>query len=132
MQYGVVYHFVPHNKINGTLFYCFEYCQMLRQCVDAQLYIVGITPNDLALVHAILSAKYCVPITNIVPVRRSIDLYQLKLDKTLILDINTFTKTKEFLTNEIVCFSNIRHPMFRYKNDRIVTYFGSYAYQDYD
>jgi len=131
MKHGVVYKFKPHNKINGTLFYCFEYFKYLRKSIDTKLYIVDIAPADLQLVVDILADKYNTPIDNIVPVKL-VDLYKLQLDRTLILDVNTFYDCKEFLTNEIHCFSNDSHEMFRYKNSRTVTYYGSYDYQNYD
>jgi hypothetical protein len=131
MNYGVVYKFKPHNKINGTLFYCFEYFKFLRKYIDVKFYIVDITQQDLKLILEILSDKYNTTTDNIIPIKL-IDLYGVKLDRTLVLDVNTFYDCKEFLTNEIQCFSNDTHDMFRYKNDRTVTYYGSYDYQNYD
>lgn len=132
MKYGVIYKFKTHKKLNGTLFYCYEYCQFLRNWVDAKLYLVGISPDDLRLVETLFAQKYNHPINNIVPVERVTDVYKLKLDKTVILDVDTFYGFKEFLTNDIFCYSNDTHPMFRYANDRRVTYFGSYDYQPRD
>ena len=131
MQHGVVYKFRTGKKINGTLFYCFEYFRFLKQFVDAKFYIVGISPDDLSLVLRLFSEKYNADITDIVPVTTT-QLYLLKLDRTLILDVNTFYDCKEFLTNQIYCYSNDSHSMFRYKNHRTVTYYGSYDYQNYD
>jgi hypothetical protein len=131
MKSGVVYKFKPHNKINGTLFYCFEYFKFLQKYVDLKFYIVGITASDLKLVHDILQQKYKVSTDDIVPIKL-IQLYNLQLDRTLVLDINTFYDCKEFLTNQIHCFSNEPHALFRYSNDRTVTYYGSYPYQNYD
>lgn len=131
MKCGIVYKFKPHNKLNGTLFYCFEYFKFLRKYQDVKFYIVDISDNDLNLVRDILVKKYNIDFDNVVPIKL-IQLYSLKLDRTLILDVDTFYKVKEFLTNEVHCFSNDTHPMFRYKNDRSVTYYGSYDYQRYD
>jgi glutaredoxin-related protein len=131
MKCGVVYKFKPHNKLNGTLFYCFEYFKFLRKYQDVKFYIVDISDSDLNLVRDILVKKYNATFDNVVPVKL-IQLYSLKLDRTLILDVDTFYNVKEFLTNEVHCFSNDTHPMFRYKNDRTVTYYGSYDYQRYD
>lgn len=124
---GVVYKFQPHNKLNGTLFYCFEYAAFL----NAPLYVVGISDKDLLLVRKIFSEKYTTPPDFVVPVSVT-NLYSLGLEKTLILDVKTFYGCKEFLTNEVHVFSNEPHEMFRYKNDRSVTYYGSYPYQQYD
>lgn len=131
MNYGIVYKFKQHNKLNGTLFYCFEYFKFLRKFVDAKFYIVDIEPRDLQLVLDIFSHKYNTSIDNIIPIKL-LDLYSLKLDKTLVLDVDTFYNVKEFLTNDIHVFSNDTHEMFRYKNDRRVTYYGVYEYQRFD
>jgi len=131
MNYGVVYKFKQHNKINGTLFYCFEYFRFLRKFVDAKFYIVGIDTKDLETVLTIFKEKYNTAFDNIVPIKL-IDVYKLKLDQTIILDIMSFYDCKEFLTGNIHCYSNESHSMFRYKNNRTVTYYGSYDYQNYD
>ena len=131
MNYGVVYKFKPHNKINGTLFYCFEYFKFLRKYIDVKFYVVGINEKDLKLVTDILTTKYNTLVDNIIPITLT-ELYKIQLDRTLILDVNTFYDCKEFLSNEIHCFSNDTHEMFRYKNDRTVTYYGLYPYQRYD
>jgi hypothetical protein len=131
MKYGVVYKFKSDNKINGTLFYCFEYFKFLKKFVDVKFYIVDITKNDLELTLKIFEEKYNTSFEDIIPVKIT-ELYKVKLDRTIILDILTFYDCKEFLTNEIHCFSNDTHELFRYKNDRTVTYYGSYDYQSYD
>lgn len=131
MKCGVVYKFKQYNKINGSLFYCFEYAKFLQKYIDAKFYIVGISESDLHLVSKILAEKYNTPIDNIVSISL-IDLYKLKLDRTLILDVKSFYDCKEFLTGEVHCFSNEPHEMFRYKTERTVTYYGSYQYQNYD
>jgi hypothetical protein len=131
MKYGVVYRHKPHNKINGSLFYCFEYFKFLRNFVDVKFYIVDISKNDYDLVLKMFSEKYNTDFQNIITIK-SIDLLRIKLDKTLILDIKTFYDCKEFLTNDIHCFSNEEHSFFRYKNNKKVTYYGSYDYQNYD
>jgi hypothetical protein len=131
MKYGVVYKFKLHHKINGTLFYCFEYFKFLRKYKDFKFYIVGITDKDLKLVLKIFSDKYNTSFDNIIPISL-VDLYKENLDKTLVLDIKSFNECKEFLTNEVHCFSNETHDFFRYKNNRSVTYYGSYHYQRFD
>jgi hypothetical protein len=131
MKIGVVYKFKPYNKINGTLFYCFEYFKFLQKYVDLQFYIVGISASDLELVINILKDKYNTSVTGIVPIKL-VELYRLNIDKTLVLDVKSFYECKEFMTNEIHCFSNEPHDMFRYSNNRSVVYYGTYTYQNYD
>ena len=134
MKVGVVYKFKTHNKINGSLFYCYEYCQFLRNFVDCTMYVVSASANDVLLTKHLFDTKYGVSTNNIQCLDRYADLYSLKLDKTVVLDIDTFNHTRGFLTNEVLCFSNVGHPMYRYKesSSRNVTYYGSYPYQNYD
>lgn len=131
MKCGVVYKFKKAKKINGTLFYCFEYYTFLRQFIDIKFYIVGISDSDIALIKRLFSEKYTVSTDGIIAVSPS-ELYFEKLDRTLIFDVMTFYDIKEFLTGDIHCYSNDSHPMFRYKNERKVTYYGSYDWQPRD
>jgi hypothetical protein len=124
---GVVYKWQIHNKINGSLFYAFEYAVYLK----TELYIVGITKEDLNLVNNIFRAKYSISPVNIKSINVT-NLYSLDLQKTLLVDIKSFYNVKEFLTGDVHVFSDVSHPMFRYKNERSVTYYGSYDYQNYD
>lgn len=133
MSIGVVYKFKPHNKLNGTLFYCYEYYRFLREFdSDVKFYIVGIDEENLKLVEKVFDEKYRCCSNGIHPIRSVIELYKLQLDKTLILDIDTFYNCKEFLTGDIHCFSNDSHEMYRYKDNRTVTYYGIYPYQNFD
>ncbi len=120
----IVYKWQKHNKLNGTLFYCNEYAYFLK----TTLYIVGINDEDLLLVKRIFNEKYK-ELPPIIPVS-IVELYQLKLSKTILLDIKSFYGLKEFLgSGEIHVFSNESHEMDRSKS---VTYYGSYPYQNYD
>ena len=130
MRVGVVYKFKKHNKINGSLFYCFEYYQYLKKHIDVKFYVVDISDSDLNLVKCLLEEKYTVPAV-ITPITVT-GIYAEQLDRTVTLDIRTFQDCKEFFSGEVHCFSNEAHDMFRYKNSRQVTYYGSYPYQNYD
>lgn len=134
MKYGVVYKLKDHKKINGTLFYCFEYFSFLRNFVDVSFYITNIKRREeFQRIITLFKEKYInTHETNIVPIK-TIDLYTLNLDHTIVLDIHTFNDCREFLTNSIHCFSNETHNNFQYKNNRRVIYYGSYpSYQKFD
>lgn len=132
MKVGVVYKFKSHNKVNGSLFYCYEYCQFLRNYFDCVMYVVCASPGDVHLTTNLFDAKYKVPTNSIQYLNRITDLHGLNLDKTLVFDIDTFTTVRGLLTNEVLCYSNDTHDMYRYRDNRHVTYFGSYNYQRYD
>jgi hypothetical protein len=131
MKIGVVYKFKPKNRLNGTLFYCFEYFKFLKKFCNCKFYITDLDEKNLELIKKIFNSKYETDLADIIPIK-TIDLYKLNLDRTIILDIHTFYNVKEFLTNEIHCFSNDYHELFRYKNNRKVIYYGSYPYKRYD
>jgi hypothetical protein len=133
MKLGVVYKFKQHKKINGTLFYCFEYFQQIRQLHDnVKFYIVGATEQDLELVRKLFQEKYTASTDGIEIVSNTTYLYNLKLDRTLILDAHTFEKVREFLHGDVHVYSNREQELWRYKNGRQVTYYGSYDYQPHD
>jgi hypothetical protein len=134
MTIGVIYKFQKNNKINGTLFYCFEYFAYLNKYKNTNFYIIGINQNDLNSIITIFKDKYknINAILNRIKSIKITALYALNLKKSLILDIKTFYSTKEFLTNEIYCFSDEAHGKFRFNNNRVVKYYGSYQYQDFD
>lgn len=124
----IVYKWQPYNKLNGSLFYCFEYASFL----NTNLYIVGIPDKDLSVVKQVFTEKYTNSLDLIKPCTIT-GLHKLKLKKTITLDIKTFYGLKEFLTGDVHAFSNEPHEMFRYADDqRKVTYYGSYDYQNYD
>lgn len=131
MKLGIVYLFKPYHKINGTLFYCYEYLEFLKKFYHVSLYLVNITKQDLELVHKLFQEKYTTGLDDIKSIGL-FDLYRLNLDRTLVLDIHSFYSIKEFLTNDVLVFSNDQHPVFRYKNSRTVTYYGVYDYQPRD
>lgn len=132
MKIGVVYAIHRTKAINGSLFYGYEYCQMLRQQVDARLYLVGVSPTDISLITSLFETKYTVPCDCIVPVASVDDLHKLRFDKTLVLDVNTFYLLREYFTNEVHCYSNGWHQQRRYDGNRTVTFYGEYDYQPRD
>lgn len=132
MKCGVVYKHKPNNKINGTLFYCFEYFQFLKNFVDAKFYIVGINDQDLNLIRKMFSEKYTCSFDGVLPIKIT-ELHGLKLDRTLVFDVMTFDHCKAFLTGQVHCYSNNTHPNYKYQDSREVIYYGTYSeYQVFD
>jgi hypothetical protein len=133
MKIGVVYKFKKHHKINGTLFYCFEYFHMLKQYNnDTHLLIIDSSPTDIQQIKRIFSEKYTADVECVKSIS-TIKLFSEQCDHTVVLDIHTLNCCFEFLTGHVHCFSNEQHPMKRYTtNNRKITYYGSYPYQSYD
>lgn len=132
---AVLYYFKNHKKINGTLFYCFEYFIFARKSdPNVRFIIYDISPADLKNVCAIFIEKYIFKhewLKDIVAKNSVNELYQLKVQKILVLDIHTLEKLYYFLRADIVCYSNDTHQMTR-SHQKKITYYGHYQYQNYD
>jgi hypothetical protein len=130
---GVLYKSKPHKKLNGTLFYCYEYCQLLRQHSDVKLYLFDVTPVDFDWICSILEQKYTTSTECVVRVEKYTDVYSLGMDASLILDVVTLNTLKELVPGDILCYSNDSHNMWRSgRPGHTTTYFGYYDYQPRD
>lgn len=130
---NVVYRFKTHNKINGSLFYCYEYYRYLHSSgADVRFIIVDIPDDDLVVVKRLFKEKYTNTEVHTIITTSRIGLYSFKADKSLVLDIHTLETCKEFLTGNVHCFANVEHDFFRYKDGRTVTYYGEFPYQPCD
>ena len=132
---NVLYYFLNHKKINGTLFYCFEYFVCAKEKDPSVIFnIYNISPTDLEMVKAIFKERYVFPETylNDIQALNSIsDIYKTNFSKTLILDLHSFQRTYMFIKNDILCYSNEGHSMERSQTKK-VTYYGYYDYQNFD
>lgn len=132
---NVLYYFLNHKKINGTLFYCFEYFLCAKQKDPSiKFSIYNISESDFAMVKEIFKERYFFPIEFLDDVKalNSItELYQMNFIKTLILDLHSFQRTYMFIKNDILCYSNEGHSMER-STTKNVTYYGYYDYQNFD
>ena len=127
---GVLYNFINHKKINGTLFYCFEYYIFLKEKYDIKFFIFDINEDDLEFIKNVFLNKYNFNkdyLNDIVCINKFTDLYKLKLKNILIFDVRTFDKLNNFLqnTNKLV-YSNEKPKTNNFKN---TTFYGFYDYQ---
>lgn len=131
----ILYNFLEHKKINGSLFYCFEYYVFCRdQGHDVEFVIYNILDVDFVIIKQLFSERYVFNLQYLSGLRQlnSIkDLHALDSIKTLILDVHTFERTFSFIQNDIVCFSNECNRKKR-SSTKNVKYFGSYSYQSFD
>ncbi|WP_408098561.1 hypothetical protein ACJVC5_06510 [Peredibacter sp. HCB2-198] len=132
---NVLYYFLNHKKINGTLFYCFEYFACAKQNDPNIIFnIYNISPNDLEIVKNIFRERYVVPegyLDDVKALNSISELYKTTYTKTLILDLHSFQRTYMFIKNDILCYSNDSHSMER-STTKNVTYYGYYDYQNFD
>ncbi len=132
----VLYSFIEHKKINGTLFYALEYYALLKKYIpNTKLILFKITDKDLQYVKGVFQDKYNLPSeyhNDIVSLNKYTDIIKLKMDKLLVLDVLTFSKIKDFIGNipKVFAYSNDEHLFLnQYKN---VTFYGWYDYQMYN
>jgi hypothetical protein len=104
-MHTVVYHSNDHKKINGTLFYCFEYFALIKKFVpDVKYILFNTTDEDLDWFKSIFIEKYNFDHTwlddviNIKPGNRT-RFMQLGVSNILILDTHTYDKVKDFTGN---------------------------------
>jgi hypothetical protein len=132
---NVLYYFLDHKKINGTLFYCFEYFLICKRYEkDILFHICNISEKDLIMVKEVLKERYVFELRfldDVRPLNSIQEIYNAVSVKTLILDLHSFNRTNMFIKNEILCFSNENHTKVR-SDFKKISYYGFYDYQAYD
>jgi hypothetical protein len=130
---GVIYKWQPNNKINGSLFYAFEYYIMINTLKKTNFYIIDIPDNDLKLVKQAFKSKYTEAIYSYIDnlqSMRMVCLYKEPLLKSLFVDIHSYKSTRAFTRGIHYVFSNEAHDNYRSKSGTF--YYGSYNYQIFD
>jgi hypothetical protein len=128
---AILYSFINHKKINGTLFYCFEYFIYLKKFnTDVKFIIFDASEEDLEFIKYVFTDKYNFQkeyLSDLIIIKKYSDLFKLKLKNVLIFDVRTFDKLNNFLpnTNKLV-YSNEKPTSNNFKN---TTFYGFYDYQ---
>jgi len=143
MKVSVYYYAIKDKKINGTLFYCFEYFEFLNKFIDTYYYIYDMSDEDLEFVKNVFREKYDFDenlldkIKNINNIR---EIYASQNKRNLILDTRTFNKFFPLIKNNLYVFMSggnayydektaLNMPKSKIKN---IKYYGSYDYQNYE
>ncbi len=104
MEIGIFYNWQPHNKINGSLFYAFEYANMLYGLdskTKVHFFITSLRPlsqKDKDLIYKVFYDKYID--TSVIIKFSSIvgcHLISTFLDKALFLDVKSYNTITKFL-----------------------------------
>lgn len=133
---GIIYYWQPYNKINGSLFYAYEYFVQLKElnCL-AEFYIIGnLSVNDKKLIEKAFSIKYKKKFySKYSPIFLDsiLKLKKIKFSKTFLVDIKSYNKVSFLLDKEtchLYCddlnkIKNVLFPKFVY---------GYYSYQYYN
>jgi len=131
---GVIYEMKEHKKINGTLFYCFEYFIFLNQYKDTTLYLTNIDEEYLLHLKELFTQRYNfdTELLNKITLLNGIrEMYDVKLEKALYLDVKTFMTIGMFFKCDTIIYSNewIDKPTSKVKDIKL---FGYYDYQNFD
>jgi len=133
---AVVYHSNDHKKINGTLFYCFEYYVLLKRYIPGLQYILlNTSDEDLQWMKSIFIEKYNFDhayLNDITNLTRLTDFVRLSVDNVLILDIHTYSRVKDFLgkARSVRVYSNEEHNYLNAKPHHV--FYGFYDYQTFN
>jgi len=140
---SIYYYFIRDKRVNGTLFYCFEYFEFLNRFNNAYFYIYDISEKDLEFVKNIFRKRYNFKdeiLEKIIPINSLIGVYNSQSQKNLILDTRTFNKLFPLIKEDIYVFMSggnnhydekkiLNMPKSKIKN---IYYYGSYEYQNYE
>lgn len=126
----ILYVSKKHKKINGTLFYCYEYFSFLNQFTDVKFLILNADEKDFELFNNIFKEKYSnynIVKHNIINVNRT-DLLKLNINTLLFLDIVSYEKSLMFISKvkNILMYSNNGH---KYNIEKT---YGFYDYQKFN
>lgn len=132
---SILYALKDHKKINGTLFYSFEYFVLAKDHGQKVIFVLfNATKDDLEMVKSLFREKYVFNhsyLDDIQIISSVSELYKLETIKNLILDLHSFERVAMFLKGDILCYANEAHEMLRSRH-KSITYYGFYDYQDYD
>lgn len=132
---AVLYNFITHKKINGTLFYCFEYfCLLKKYNSDIKFVIFNCSFDDLNYIKSIFNDKYSFNeqfLDDIIVIQRYSDIIKLKLKNVLTLDVRTYETLYAFLQkSKIFAYANDSH-QFLNKNLNH-NFYGWYDFQTFN
>lgn len=133
---AVLYYTNPHKKINGTLFYCFEYFIYLKQYLpNIKYFLMNTDENDLELFKSVFREKYIFnesSLDDIIPLKRYTDFMRYYVDNLLILDVNSYNKMRLFTAGvrSVRVYSNDTHSYLGVRPNH--KFYGWYDYQVFD
>ena len=133
---AVLYHSHDYKKINGTLFYCFEYFVFLKQFLpDIKYVLMNTDETDLELFLSVFRDKYVFDesfLDDIIPLKKYTDFIRLGVSNIMTLDVKTYTIMSPFMGKacSVSAYSNDIHGFVGKKPHH--TFYGYYDYQPCD
>lgn len=132
----ILYHFIKHKRINGTLFYAFEYFVFLNKYKDTDLWLFDISDKNLEYVKNIFKDRYNFD-HKLLDKIKSVHLKDfIKYpNKIIILDNRTYENLRKFFPKAKVLWHKTDIKQYNYLDEKInpndIT-FGSYHFQKYE
>lgn len=107
MEIGIFYNWQPHNKINGSLFYAYEYARLLQELSNKtknliHFFITSLKPltqKDKDLIYIAFELKYTKVDRNFIKFSPGTGSYLTSkfLNKALFLDVKSYNSISKFL-----------------------------------
>lgn len=132
---AIIYNFIPHKRINGTIFYCFEYfCFIKKYIPDLKFIIFNCNSDDFLYIKEVFKDKYTFDdnmLDDLLIVQKYSEIIKLQIINAITLDVRTYEALHVFLTkSNIFAYSNDKHK-FLNKNIKHVFY-GWYNFQTFN
>jgi hypothetical protein len=131
----ILYRSNKGKKINGSLFYSFEYFVFLKQFVpDLKFYILNASNSDIEYFKDIFKDKYSFNLSYLEDILSIflIEIPKLYLETVLIFCVKTYESVKDLLWNSkhVRVYSNKSHNFLNTKPNH--TFYGWYDYQQFN
>jgi len=133
---AVIYSPIRGKRINGTLFYCFEYFAFLKQYVpNLKYFLLDATSADIEWYKGVFKEKYSFDasiLDDIQSVTRT-EFATLPVENLLVLDVQTYKRITHFTSRvkQVRAYSDERHGFLNKKPNH--TFYGWYDnYQEFN
>jgi len=130
---GVFYDLIPHKKINGSLFYAFEYFVFLNKFKKTVFYISNIRDEYIGELKEVFKNRYNFNnhlLDRIIAIKtiKQYTLINKNIKKALFVDVRSYENIHAFLNCPLVIYSNEAHEITTKKPHKV---FGYYDYQNF-
>jgi hypothetical protein len=145
MSISIIYKILPNKKINGSLFYAFEYFKFIKdnfKDISIKLIIYNESSDNKNFYFSTFKDKYSGDLENdfkdIFFISGFVDLYNITKTntKTVYFDVRSYEDTYAFMKSDLLVYvnqnvKNQKDGVSISKNKKL-TKFGYYDYQNYD
>lgn len=128
----VIYGLIQNKKINGSLFYAFEYFAFVKQNtdIDIKFILFDASEDDLNYIKEVFRDKYTVSediLNCMMYYKKPTTLLKLGIKQAMMFDMRTYSKVRPFIKGKIHCYYNKLD--FHCKQNDKDSFYGFYSYQ---